>query len=79
MHTIMRSKGRITIPIDMRFRFKIVDGSKICIKTDDKQKTIVLKPITRTYIHSLRGKFKGRGLLKALMKEKHSAIQKNIG
>ena len=72
----MRSNGRITIPIDVRFRFKIVDGAKIYIEADDKQKAIVLTPITRTYIHSLRGKFKGRGLLIALMKEKHSAIKK---
>ena len=78
MHTIIRSRGRVTIPVNVRIRFKIEDGTKICIKTDDKQKTIVLKPITRTYIHSLRGKFRGKGLLKALMKEKHIAIQKNI-
>ena len=31
---------------------------------------ITLKPITREYVHSLRGKFKGKGLLKALMAEK---------
>ena len=28
------------------------------------------KTITREYIHSLRGKFRGKGLLKALMAEK---------
>jgi hypothetical protein len=31
---------------------------------------IILTPITREYVHSLRGKFKGKGLLKALMAEK---------
>jgi hypothetical protein len=30
----------------------------------------VCTPITREYIHSLRGKFKGKGLLKALTAEK---------
>jgi hypothetical protein len=28
------------------------------------------KHVTREYVHSLRGKFKGKGLLKALMAEK---------
>jgi len=28
------------------------------------------KPITREYIHSLRGKLRGKGVLKALMAEK---------
>ena len=28
------------------------------------------RPITREYVHSLRGKFRGKGLLKALMAEK---------
>ena len=27
-------------------------------------------PVTREFVHSLRGKFKGKGLLKALMAEK---------
>ena len=31
---------------------------------------IILTPITRAYIHGLRGKYKGKGLLKALMAEK---------
>jgi hypothetical protein len=39
-------------------------------------KRIILMPITRKYIHSLRGKNKGRGLLKALMAEKEKAIEK---
>jgi hypothetical protein len=29
-----------------------------------------LKPVNREYIHSLRGKFKGKQLLKALMAER---------
>jgi len=29
-----------------------------------------LKPITREAVHALRGKYKGRGLMKALMEEK---------
>lgn len=37
---------------------------------NDDATEIILTPITREYVHSLRGKFKGKGLLKALMAEK---------
>jgi hypothetical protein len=30
----------------------------------------VKAPVTREFVHSLRGRFKGKGLLKALMTEK---------
>ena len=33
------------------------------------------KPVTREYVNSLRGKFKGKGLLKALMAEKKKEEQ----
>jgi hypothetical protein len=40
------------------------------IKIEENGKEIILKPITREYVHSLRGKFRGKGLMKALMAEK---------
>jgi hypothetical protein len=38
---------------------------------DDVNKRLILTPVTREYIHSLRGKYKGKGLMKALMAEKN--------
>jgi hypothetical protein len=38
------------------------------VKTVTRQ--IILTPITREYIHSLRGRYKGKGLMKALLIEK---------
>lgn len=40
------------------------------IEIDEQGRRVILTPITRDFIHSLRGKYKGRGLLKALMAEK---------
>lgn len=39
-------------------------------QTTRKTRRIRSRPITREYVHSLRGKYKGKGLLKALMTEK---------
>ena len=70
METTATSKGQIVIPSSIRRMFGIKEGTRIEIEVDESAKEIILKPITREYVHSLRGKFKGKGLLKALMNEK---------
>ena len=70
METTATSKGQIVIPSSVRKKFGIKEGTRIQINVSDDEKEIVLTPITREYVHSLRGKFKGKGLLKALMADK---------
>lgn len=70
MEATATSKGQIVIPSSVRRKFGIKEGTRIRIEVDDKAQLIILKPITREYIHSLRGRYKGKGLLKALMAEK---------
>jgi AbrB family looped-hinge helix DNA binding protein len=70
VETTATSKGQIVIPSSIRRKFGIKEGTRIEIEVDESAKEIILKPITREYVHSLRGKFKGKGLLKALMTEK---------
>ena len=70
METTATSKGQIVIPSSLRKKFGIKEGTRIQIEFDDDAGEIILKPITREFVHSLRGKFKGKGLLKALMAEK---------
>jgi bifunctional DNA-binding transcriptional regulator/antitoxin component of YhaV-PrlF toxin-antitoxin module len=54
----------------VRRKLGIKEGTRIQIELDEQNQRIILKPITREYVHSLRGKYKGKGLLKALMAEK---------
>jgi AbrB family looped-hinge helix DNA binding protein len=70
VETTATSKGQIVIPSSVRRKFGIKEGTRIQIAVDDDTKEIILTPITRDYVHSLRGKLKGKGLLKALMAEK---------
>ena len=70
METTATSKGQIVIPSSVRRRLGIKEGTRIHIQVDEQAKQIILKPITREYIHGLRGKYRGKGLLKALMAEK---------
>ena len=70
METSVTSKGQIVIPASVRQKLGIKEGTRIQIEVDEIAKQIILKPITREYVHSLRGKFKGKGLLEELMAEK---------
>ena len=71
METIATSKGQVVIPSKLRRRLGIREGTYIQIDVDDANKRLILTPVTREYIHSLRGKYKGKGLMKALMAEKN--------
>lgn len=51
----------------MRKKLGIKDGTRIQIELDEDAGELILKPITRNFVHSLRGGLKGKGLLKALM------------
>ena len=70
METVATSKGQIVIPSAVRRKFGIKEGTRIQITIDENAHEIILKPITREYVHSVRGKFKGKGLLKALMADR---------
>ena len=71
METITTSKGQVVIPSKLRRRLGIREGTYIQIDLDDVNKRLILTPVTREYVHSLRGKYKGKGLMKALMAEKN--------
>jgi AbrB family looped-hinge helix DNA binding protein len=70
METYATVKGQIVIPSSVRRKLGIKEGTRIEIQVDEQGQRIILTPITREYVHSLRGKYKGKGLLKALMAEK---------
>lgn len=62
------SKGQVVIPARFRRDFQIEDGTKASVVATDEG--ILLRPITRAYIKSLRGSLKGRGVMKAMMADR---------
>ncbi len=73
MDTYMTVKGQIVIPSKIRRKLGMKEGTRIQVDVDEQTHKIILTPITRDYIESLRGKYKGKGLLKALVAEKKRA------
>ena len=70
METVATSKGQVVIPSKIRKQLGIKDGTYLQIDVNAVTKQIILTPVTREYVHSLRGKYRGKGLMKSLMAEK---------
>ncbi len=66
----MTVKGQIVIPSKVRRRLGMKEGTRVQVDVDESTQRIILTPITREYIEGLRGRYKGKGLLKALAAEK---------
>jgi AbrB family looped-hinge helix DNA binding protein len=58
------TKGRIVIPAHFRRELQIESGTKAVMTITPGG--ILLRPISRDYIRSLRGSLKGKGVKKAL-------------
>ncbi|HEX9654402.1 MAG TPA: AbrB/MazE/SpoVT family DNA-binding domain-containing protein [bacterium] len=70
METVATTKGQVVIPSPIRKKFEIKRGTRFHVEVNEEEHSIILKPITRDYVNKLRGKFKGKGLMKELMAEK---------
>ena len=61
-------KGQVVIPRWLRRQFEIEEGTRAHVSSTPQG--ILIKPVTRTYIKSLRGSRKGHGVLKALLEDR---------
>lgn len=68
----MSGKGLLTIPSAIRRKFGLTSRSCVNMDVDERNHIIVLTPITHMSIQGLRGRYKGKGLLKALTAEKEN-------
>ena len=65
---LFTTKGQVVIPARFRRELQIEDGTKAAVTVTPDG--ILLRPITRSYIRSLRGSLKGRGVMKAMMADR---------
>ena len=61
-------KGQVVIPRRLRKEFEIEEGTRAYVQSTPQG--ILIKPVTRTYIKSLRGSLKGSGVMKALIEDR---------
>jgi AbrB family looped-hinge helix DNA binding protein len=68
METYATVKGQIVIPVKLRRKYGIKEGTKIIVM--DAGDEIVLRPITEQYLKKLRGSLKDTDALNVLMDER---------
>jgi len=68
--TFMTVKGQIVIPSPVRRKLGMKEGTRIQVDVNETTHQIILTPITKEFIEGLKGRYKGKGLLKALLAEK---------
>ena len=67
--SVVTSKGQLVIPARLRRRLGIKKGTLIAFVEDDGR--MLMQPVTREFIHGLRGSLKGEpSALKALLEER---------
>lgn len=62
------AKGQVVIPRRLRKQFEIEEGTRAHVVATPEG--ILIKPVTRAFIRSLRGSLKGTGALEALMEDR---------
>lgn len=68
----MSTKGLLTIPSAIRRKFGMTVRTCVNMDVDEQNRIIILTPITNISIQGLRGRYKGKGLLKTLNAEKEN-------
>lgn len=62
------TKGQVVIPVWLRRQFGIEEGTRASVMATDEG--ILLKPITRAYIKSLRGKYRHLPVMETLAEDR---------
>ena len=74
METYTTVKGQVVIPVKLRRKYGIKEGTRIVwMDTGD---SIIIRPITKEYLRNLRGSLKGSGALEVLMEERQKDKEK---
>jgi AbrB family looped-hinge helix DNA binding protein len=64
------TKGQLVIPSKMRRKYGIRKGTRVAMIEEENR--IILQPLTREYLRSLRGSFKGEPSALKFLKEGRS-------
>ncbi len=59
-YATVKAKGQVVIPVDIRRRFRIDQGTRVAFL--EEQGRLFIQPVTDEFIDGMRGVLAGRGL-----------------
>ena len=66
-YATVKAKGQVVIPVDIRRKFQIDEGTRVAFLEDDGR--LVLQPVTDEFIEEMKGILSGRGLPRRIERE----------
>jgi AbrB family looped-hinge helix DNA binding protein len=59
-YATVKAKGQVVIPVDIRRKFQIDEGTRVAFLEDEGR--LFIQPVTDAFIDSMKGVLAGRGL-----------------
>jgi len=59
-YATVKAKGQVVIPVDVRRRFRIDEGTRVAFLEEEGR--LFIQPVTDDFIEGMRGILAGRGL-----------------
>lgn len=59
-YAMVKAKGQVVIPVDIRRRFQIGEGTRVAFL--EEQGRLFIQPVTDQFIDGMKGVLAGRGL-----------------
>jgi AbrB family looped-hinge helix DNA binding protein len=66
-YATVKAKGQVVIPVELRRRFQIDEGTKVAFLEEDGR--LLLQPVTDEFIDGMQGVLAGRGLPSRIERE----------
>jgi AbrB family looped-hinge helix DNA binding protein len=72
-YALVKAKGQVVIPVDIRRKFRIDEGTRVAF-IEDKGR-LFIQPVTDAFIDSMKGVLAGRGLPERVEREKERGLR----
>jgi AbrB family looped-hinge helix DNA binding protein len=72
-YATVKAKGQVVIPVDIRRRFQIEEGTCVAFLEDEGR--LVIQPVTDEFIDGMKGILAGRGLPARVERERDRSLK----
>ncbi len=66
-YATVKAKGQVVIPVDIRRKFQIDEGTRVAFMEEDGR--LIIQPVTDEFIDGMRGLLAGRNLPRRIHRE----------
>lgn len=72
-YATVKAKGQIVIPVDIRRKFQIDEGTRVAFLEEDGR--LFLQPVTDDFIDSMNGVLRGKGLPDRVQRDRDRTLR----